>query len=99
MKELSESKTVQKAYLKIDLCYLQIEKARKEFEDKYKNMSEFDMALAVECGAYQSDGMKYVGIWAFNLTKLIKFKKIIDADWGQDQKVLDGLNKMLQKSN
>ena len=96
MKELSESKEVQKAYLKIDLCYLNIEKARKAFGDKFEGMSDFDKKLAEASGAFKAEAEKFVGTWITNLEKIIKYKKQIEADWGKDQQVLEGLKKSLQ---
>lgn len=99
MKELSEGKEIQKAYLQIDLHYLQIEIARKKFDDKFKNMSELDLQISNETRAMEIEGGEFIQLWIDNLNKIVELKKVISADFGSDLKVLEGLYKITPPVN
>jgi len=98
MKDLTESQEVRETYVKIDLCYLEIEKAKAAYEKMFKNRSDIDKAIDKETGFHQKKAQQLARIMKTYLEQIIVYKKIIEADWGQDQKVVDGLKKILSNN-
>lgn len=97
MKELNESQEIRDVYNRIDLFYLEIEKAKAYYDKIFKNRSDFDKMLDRTTGFQQKKGKQLAKIMIRFLTQIIKCKKLIDADTFADQKVVDGLKTMLDK--
>ena len=99
MDNQEKSEEVKQAILKIEMTYLLINKAKSAYEKIFKDRSEINKALDQETGFHQKKALQLARIMHQYLPIIIKNKKIIGADWGGDNKVLDRINKMLQNIN
>ena len=89
----------EKAYhLVIQICYLKINKAQKAYREiKSRKLGLTDDETQ---GYLQKKAIQLARIMQFYYPVIIENKKKLKlATWGPDQKVLHGINKMLQNIN
>lgn len=88
-----------KAFAKIDIARLAIKKATEAYKSVFSKRSDIDKMLDKETGFQQKKAIQLARIMQFYLPTIIENQKIVGADWGGDQKILDHVNKMLQNIN